>query len=312
MFSTQLGKATIAIPRSLRKIAIAGTALTIIFTTISPSTLQGDALSYFVLLLILAGIFHGASDYFMFKALEAERWKNFGLFNGLYLAIIVAYVFVWIWLSKVALIIFLVTSIYHFGQSNWHQYALPRGWLSITIYLSWGAFVLLTPLLIHMEEANSNLQEITNFEFALSLQFKNLFLAILLSLNTLGAFLLHLKGYLTYRSFSEELYTLFLLYILFCTTPLLLGFAVYFTFWHSTYAMVEQIKILSDKCHSFTVKEYFRNLLIMTGMALVGLAILYFTFTRILNNYFGWGMFFLFISLITIPHSYFMDKILKE
>ncbi len=113
-------------------------------------------------MMLLLGLPHGATDHGLFLALQdgQRRGKKISFYLA-YLAIIAAYGLIW-WLSPVvAFFIFMLLSVYHFGQSNWVNLYYGHVILERGHYLLWGIGILLTPILLHAEEAITIVQAMT-------------------------------------------------------------------------------------------------------------------------------------------------------
>ncbi len=289
------------------------TAVVILVALILPKQDLTDVTPYMVLLLILVGVVHGASDFFIYQSLQSQlsEQQRTIRFNLLYFSVLALYALIWHLFPSFAVVVFFSFSIYHFGQSNWYQYKLTNHLLNTLIYLSWGAFVLLTPILIHLETSNEHLAEISSIQLHVSVNLQWSILSLLLLVNAWIIFHLRANGSLNATSFLKEISNLVILFILFISTPAVLGFAIYFAVWHSTYSTAEQIKLLRQREQDFCLKSYCQSLASMSGLAFLGLGLMYWLFTQVLHLSFGWGMLFLSISLVTIPHTYIIDRIYK-
>jgi len=112
-------------------------------------------LGVFILLMVLTGIPHGATDHVVHQYVSGEGnendntarkekgYRQYGRFLLVYLGIIAAYSLLWFWLPKLCLAIFLLMSFYHFGQSQLYYLKLAeKSLLKIMLYLSWGALII--------------------------------------------------------------------------------------------------------------------------------------------------------------------------
>lgn len=133
------------------------TMIIVMLNFISHELLVSCSLIIAVALIVLIGIPHGANDHLLFfnlfKKRALEEGSKTALFFLYYLGLIFLYVCSWFFLPAFSLGIFILISIYHFGQSN--LYSIPlrsaKGKF-LSIFLS-GTFVLLTPILAHIETA---------------------------------------------------------------------------------------------------------------------------------------------------------------
>ena len=283
----------------------------ILWAILRPGVFSHQGTSYFVLVLVLAGIIHGASDYFIYKALgnRVDGNSTNKRFNLIYLLTIMIYAVFWYLFTEVAMVIFLCVSIFHFGQSNWNHYNLPKEkYLTYLVYIMWGAYVTLTPLILHFNETISNLSDILIIDWRASNMVKNILIYSLCFVNILLCLLLWFTNRINAHGCIIEILNIFILFVLFSVTPLLFGFAIYFTLWHSTYSTKDQIIILRSTVKDFSVQDYFKSLMSMSLITFVFLGGVYYVFINVLRVDFGWGMLFLFISLLTLPHAYVINK----
>ncbi len=296
---------------SVRDVAIFSTLLMVLISFLLPASALNAWVQYFVLILVLAGILHGASDYFIFRELGTDhpdlRSKIF--FYLTYCLAIAGFATIWYFVPQIALALFLIVSIMHFGQSNWHSYNFSSRGQKMITYLLWGSFVTLTPLLIHLEESLSIINEIAVVNVPALFDYQVVALQVLMAFNIGWLGYLFFSGVLTFRDTGIELGSILLLAMLYFSTPLLLGFAVYFAFWHSLRATADQITLLRAKVRGFDIKKYSLSLILLSLVAFAGLGVFYYLAEYVLDFYFGWGMLFLFISIITVPHSLFIDKV---
>ena len=107
---------------------VAITIMAIFAGMIVPKILIEDHLLLFSFALILAGIPHGASDFLLFKKLSnyLKRNNSVSYFYIIYSILIGNYLLVWYYFPIFAFILFLLISVYHFGQSNWNNVAFEN------------------------------------------------------------------------------------------------------------------------------------------------------------------------------------------
>ena len=294
---------------SIRNKVLVVTFLAIICGLIIPKEwVQGQILG-FALLLILGGVPHGASDYLIVSEMlknRSQRNKNL-IFWTSYLAVIVLYGLLW-WLSSItAFIIFLLVSFYHFGQSNWQYVNFTKRNREIVSNLLWGMFVVLVPVLIYHEEAALIVREVTGIEFLLA-SWRWPIIFLLITLNLVNIIQLFDSQVLDKDQFHKEIVNILILSALFFTTPLLIGFGIYFILWHSLGSVLDQVSILKNIDTKYSLWHYILQLLPLTFLAFTGLAFLYWFLGDQMNYGANLGVLFLFISIITVPHSILIDR----
>jgi Brp/Blh family beta-carotene 15,15'-monooxygenase len=220
-----------------------------------------------------------------------------------YLAIIFCYFLVWIFLPVPALIIFLLMSAYHFGQSHFLHVSLPYHqkptyFFTGVFYLSvilWGDFY--NTALILNTIAPVDKLEIYGWPIILS---SFLISNVLVFKNQSG------KGMLL---MAEMLFLGTLLYYL----PLLVGFILYFGFWHALPSMNAEYNSLKQHFSNNHLKRFIGKMIPFTAISILGIILV----LVIALLYPGTNteelvlLFFILISLISAPHVWFMNRFLE-
>jgi len=273
-----------------------------------PQLVEAHALPLAIGLIALLGIPHGATDYALYKHLQDRplRAREKAWFFIRYIGLMAIYG-LWWWASPgSALVFFLLLSVFHFGQSNWHDLRLSAPG-RIGFYLSWGLFVLGLPLLWHVGQTAAILQEILYQPLpALSDAWRYGILACLGLGSAVALFGLRRSGQISRARFGRGLLDVILLAGVFLSTPLLLGFAVYFCLWHAWDAMAEQRTFLAKKIPDFTLLDYIRTALPFAATALLGIGVLVW-YMRSQQEAIGLGWMFVGVALITLPHMLLVD-----
>jgi len=252
-------------------------------------------------LILVLGIPHGAMDFKIFKELKNPIAKKGMLFfYGSYLGLMGVYALIW-WLAPIlALGIFIMVSLYHFGQSNW-VYLDKK---NIPLYIVWGAFVLITPILLNKEQAGEVIFSMTGKQiFALS-DFEAQVVVLTLGLmNVVWIFFLKL----TPIQLKNEFLNLLLLGLVYYFLPLWIGFVFYFVGFHSLTSIGEQIQFFRKNQADFSWKNYVRSTAPLTLVSIAGLGGLVY-----LSGLIHLAMLFIFISVVTMPHMIIMELLYNE
>ncbi|MEN0006122.1 MAG: Brp/Blh family beta-carotene 15,15'-dioxygenase [Bacteroidota bacterium] len=279
-----------------------------------PSLLQQWELILAVSMIVLIGIPHGATDYLIFRHLTQPflGTRKMSAFYLNYLLVMAAYSLLW-WVSPIsALLSFIVLSAYHFGQSNWNYLNTENKTLRATLYLSWGLLVTVTPILLHFEAAQPILTTILATSVpVLSKAFCwSLVLGILI-LNVWLLVYLRVSKLIALKEFSDEWITIALLMVAYYALPLLLGFTIYFVFFHSLSSVMDQIQFFRKQFPTYDWRKYVKHTFPLTLAALAGLALLVGLQWQmgIQPNV---GLLFIFISIVTLPHMLLIDKLYEE
>ncbi|NNK90775.1 MAG: beta-carotene 15,15'-dioxygenase, Brp/Blh family [Saprospiraceae bacterium] len=282
----------------------------VIFFTAFPAFSEKYADGLSLILILLFGIPHGAADHIIFSRIGKSFYgaRKLNSFILTYLLLGLGFLFIWGISPLKALILFILISIYHFGQEHFESLD-PNQWLTKINMFSWGAFVLLFPLLWHSDTTiffveqivSTSIQPLDNTVLLLSL-------VIIVSAPCVSIFLLWKSGILNTERLISELVQIALLIVLYITTPLLVGFSIYFVFWHSLHAMEDQYIFLRMKTKNYTITRYFRDILPLSIVAIAFVSILGFY----LMNQTGYNLFsfvFILIALITLPHILLFEKL---
>jgi len=296
--------------RSIQIVAL----IVVLFGVFFPDLLLQIELIIAISLIVLIGIPHGATDYIIFQYLSKPFWGTDSLFYFYrnYILIMGAYALLWWLVPTFSLLVFILLSIYHFGQSNWNFLEKTPNVLKHLLFIIWGSFVLLTPILAHYEQAQPIIAQILGFDpIAVDEGWRYAIIAILFAHSVLFCLYLRLEGQIKKRELQDEILNLFLLLTVYLFTPLLLGFAIYFVLWHSLGSVMDQITFFKTRIKNYNWKKYVFHAFPLTILALGGLSGLV-----LLQQNMGvaanLGVMFIFISVVTLPHMLLIDKLYEE
>ena len=282
----------------LSKVLGLGIALLFILIPNLPIAVQ---FGVFGVILVLVGIPHGGIDHLIHN--PEIRPKGLIHFIIRYLLLMSAYGLLWWLLPVAALIAFLGMSAYHFGQSHF----LEQGQLQPKeglLYLLKGSFFLSVILFGDWEMTQEILSPILTVSIPETYR--------MLSMGLLMACSLLAHGWKN-RSLNlgDALDYLILVPILYFS-PLLISFAVYFGFWHSLPSMLAEYKYLSQLPSFNSPLKFGKQLLPFSGISLIGITAILFVGLEFLDSSQLYLLFFVMISLISLPHILYMDTFLKE
>ena len=264
-------------------------------------------------LVLLVGLPHGATDFLLFQRIIGVQLSPKQIFHFFiyYLSAVFGYFLVWLFFPVPALILFLGISSYHFGQSNWHYLQAPR-WLSSLVYMVWGAFALGGAILWHWEESSIVIHQLIgrNMPTWSAVTMDILQWGLLLS-TFLLIVLLGLLSNISRRNVVQEVLNLSVLAFMLYFTPLLVGFTLYFTLWHSLESMLNQVKFFKGKWPTFTLVHYYRQATPYTVLAVIGLIGLIGCHSLLFTNVSLISIFLIFISCVTLPHLFLIEESFK-
>jgi Brp/Blh family beta-carotene 15,15'-monooxygenase len=260
-------------------------------------------------LILIVGIPHGSTDHLLSGTLGNDGANKLSLwqFVLLYLSVMISYASIWYFYESVAFTIFLVISAYHFGEAQLIRSKMHSTSVHIT-YLLWGSTALLVLFLPHLPEIEALI-----VPYLISSEVMKVFST--LDLYILGIAIIPLFVLLYIHSpklFFREALELLILYVISYNTSLLVGFAVFFAFWHSYDATIFQVLKLSALRKDFNLKSWVKAAAPYTIVSWLGIVLII-----ILANQFetSWPLitlFFIIVSLITLPHVIVMSRFYTE
>jgi len=266
-----------------------------------PNLPQEIQLFIFALIILLVGIPHGGIDHLIHNPTITPR--GLARFILRYLLLMLGYGLMWWFLPLAALIAFLGMSAYHFGQSHF----LEQGKLENKeglLYLLKGAFFLFLILFGDWSMTQKILSSVISID--LSEEFRLGFLGFLLVSSLIA------QGFSTQPfGLTDGLDYLILAPILYFS-PLLIGFSVYFGFWHSLPSMLAEYAYLRNIPAFNSPLKFGKQLLPFSGISLVGITAILVVGLEFLAPNQLYLLFFVLISLISLPHILYMDTFLKE
>ena len=275
--------------------------------------LVSSSLVIALVLIVLIGIPHGANDHLLFfnlinKRMDEKNNKS-TLFFASYIGLILIYVGCWYLFPTFSLGLFILISIYHFGQSNLYISPIESKFVKlISIFLS-GSFVLLTPIFAHIETALPVIQTISKNPYFLTIS-EELGNTLAISVGVLMIIhwvILMLSTQINFKNGLHEIMNVFLLFGLFYFSPLWIGFAIYFTLWHAIPSIEDQINFFKTTRENYNLGKYVREIFPFSLIALSGLLLAFqFSGDYISVNQ-GLALLFSFIAVITLPHMIMMD-----
>jgi beta-carotene 15,15'-dioxygenase len=274
-------------------------------------------LTVFAFFVIITGIPHGAVDHIV-AANVYKLDQSFGdqlRFYATYLVTMLLLGLVWVISPFAGFLIFMVISVYHFGQGDLAYFAtlLPK-WQQVALYASRGLFLITLPIALHLEitapiiesAAGINLMQIPLFaDFAVLTAMVVTAIHVLV---LLGVWVLRDKSSSQPLFLAKECISIGILGLLFVYAHPLVGFGVYFGLWHGLNHFFELKEHLSSSNEKYTIAQIYSKTIPFTLLSIVGLALLW-----LLSGAFGLqnrmiSLLFILISVLTLPHMLLIDK----
>ena len=275
-------------------------------------------LMYFAIMIGATGIPHGALDHIIAKTSAINNGQSFSIqqFLGRYILAILLYSASWIFFPGISLIIFLLISAWHFGETDLSNAVDTRAW-NLSRML-WGSLVLMLILLSHFEETASVVLRITQGSGIAQETLEHLKINGIYYFSGVVCLFFAIAAISNHKNkiSISYLYIINLVAILMLCSqlPLLPAFALYFGGWHAIKSFEIIFKYLHDAKEEMASKPLtlWKNALPMTFLAAFG-----FIFMAFIWNGTGLKMdplpaIFIFLSIITLPHLDVMDKLINR
>ncbi len=255
--------------------------------------------------ILFFGIPHGAIDHKIH--LKSSKKSNVRKFILIYVLVGLGFLLWWVLMPMKALLIFIILSAYHFGQELIEDIAeTPKNPI---LNLIWGLIVLVSPIIFKFNEL------LPTFNFIGSQSINN----IPRDFQIITVLAIHLVGYahLAYLFFRGVVHKLavirlFLFSIYLFTSylllPFIVAFALYFVLFHSINAMRHQFFWMKDRSADYTFIIFLKDLSPFTLLTIVGISgLIYYLNPDDWSVFFTY--FFVFISLLTLPHAMLFDEL---
>jgi beta-carotene 15,15'-dioxygenase len=274
------------------------------FQGVLPQNIQ---IIFFVSLILLTGIPHGALDHLIQEATDKKlnRVYNSKMFSVKYLSIMVLYALTWYFFSGLSLLIFLLISAWHFGETDLEKAPKDALIWSFT-RLIYGFYILAFILLTHIQEVRPIVDKMLNNQQSILVIWQLIVANVHQIMYLLGFFLITIfivaqsKYYIKF----DKIRVLRLILILLLTAylPLLPAFALYFGGWHALCAFDNIHDYLRKDHPDLTFKLVYLKALPFTFVSIIFLCG-FLVFINVYTQHFDpFPILFIFISLITLPH----------
>ena len=259
-----------------------------------------DFLAY--IMVISVGILHGANDLLILSTKERKDKK---LIKNLliYIGIILLCVVIYLLSSFVAIVLFVVLSAYHFGEEHLSHKINVNFVFNAVYFLSYGLFIFALLFYQSMSDVDVIMTELTGRTFSkIQIELTLIVSAIFLSIGSV--YLILMKRNESVLFLREFLY-LVLLFLVFNTSSLILGFAIYFILWHSIPSIIHQIEFISGNLNKRNVVAYVKKALIYWVISIASLLVLYQLLPeiKILAT-----VVFVILFAVTAPHTWVMHR----
>jgi|TARA_B110000967_G_C18888059_1_gene565379 Brp/Blh family beta-carotene 15,15'-monooxygenase len=259
-----------------------------------------DFLAY--ILVISIGIIHGANDLLILSTKDKKN-KTFIKNLIIYVSIIILCVFIYLFSPFIAILLFVLLSAYHFGEEHLGHKIMMNSVFNSIYFLAYGLFIFSLLFYQSLPDVDKIMLELTDTSFTkLQVEVTLIACAILLFL---GSFYLVVIKKRELKMYLKEFFYLVLLFLVFNTSSLILGFAIYFIFWHSIPSIIHQVEFISGNLNKKNIFFYIKKAMIYWGISLFGLVFLYQLVPQI--ELFS-TVVFVILFAVTAPHTWVMHK----
>ncbi len=268
---------------------------------------------FFVLFIVLVGIPHGALDHLVEeKSLVGQR-KTFSMVRFLvrYIAIILAYAVLWFITPALSLLVFLLISAWHFGESDMQP--APRHGLWKVAQMLLGSLVLFFILMREPAYTGDLIARITTGSMLAANIWQWAASHAAFVYGALSAALL-LAGFSAERAqprrwqLSKWVYFSLVLGVAYFL-PLLPAFALYFGGWHALNTFGHISGFLD---HEKSLWSLWKSSMPFTLLSVIFLAAIGLIWSGLFSHIDPLPILFIFIAVITLPHLLVMQKMFSR
>ena len=266
-------------------------------------------------LVFLVGVPHGALDFLVDEQNKVALQQKFSIkkFVSLYLFRLFAFALVWIF-PWVAFSIFMVFSIYHFGETDMAGMLKTKKKASI-LYFAYGSFILGVLLLVHLPQIKDTLPLIKDFVENSNLYAQleaNRYLIIMALGFLFTVAIVYQKSIDNITVTLPQLIRFIFLLTIITLLPLLMAFAFYFALWHS----ILSVRNIFTYFKSFNNEKKFAIIcnksILFSLLALGGMVLLYFVLSYFLPNMNMLFALLIILSVLTLPHLQVMHRMYQN
>jgi Brp/Blh family beta-carotene 15,15'-monooxygenase len=259
-----------------------------------------DFLAY--AMVITLGILHGAND-ILILSIKDKKEKSLIKNLIIYISIIFLCLIIYFFSSFIAIVLFVLLSSYHFGEEHLSKRINVNLLFNFFYFLGYGMLIFSLLFYQSIPDVDLIMLELTGFTFTKSQIEVTLFGSA--GFLFIASLFLILTKRNNYKLFLKEFFYLLLLFLVFKTSSLILGFAIYFILWHSIPSIIHQIEFISGNLNKKSVLLYVKKAMIYWVISIVGLLSLYAIVPEI--DLFA-TVVFVILFAVTAPHAWVMHK----
>jgi Brp/Blh family beta-carotene 15,15'-monooxygenase len=255
------------------------------------------------------GILHGANDLVLIKNInDTKKSISFQKNLAYYIIVVFAGLLLFYLLPILALLLFIIVSAFHFGDQQGLYFNFNTSKIILIAYpFIYGILILFLLFFFNSAEVENIVREIIRVPVS-SFHISEILVLTLVLFLSISAYF-----YWKFESFrsqiATELFYLVVYAILFKTSSLIWGFAIYFIIWHSVPSILDQMKFIYGSASLQHFQTYCKNGFAYWLASIMGIVVLYYLFKdqEIFN-----ALFFSFLAAITFPHVLVILKMMHK
>ena len=269
------------------------------WTSIQFGQIIEDSIAYVIVLSI--GIIHGSNDFTILRK-QKSNTTSFLKSTGFYLFLIIMCILSYITNPYISFLFFILLSSYHFGEQHLEEKVFGSKIFKSILYIAYGMLIFSLIFIENLSDVDNIMKNLTGNsipnDWINIMFFSSLSLLIVL-------FIYHFTRKIKPKiQIVRELFYLLLLFLVFKTSSLILGFAIYFVLWHSIPSILDQTKFLSGDYSFQTILEYFKTAFIYWLISILGLVVAYYFLDE---SQFS-SIIFIVLFAVTAPHVWVMSR----
>ena len=241
------------------------------WTSIQFGQIIEDSIAYVIVLSI--GIIHGSNDFTILRK-QKSNTTSFLKSTGFYLFLIIMCILSYITHPYISFLFFILLSSYHFGEQHLEEKVFGSKIFKSILYIAYGMLIFSLIFIENLSDVDNIMKNLTGNsipnDWINIMFFSSLLLLIVL-------FIYHFTRKIKPKiQIIREIFYLLLLFLVFKTSSLIFGFAIYFVLWHSIPSILDQTKFLSGDYSFQTILEYFKTAFIYWLISIIGLVVAYY------------------------------------
>ncbi len=275
-------------------------AISIALSYLLPVIYQ-DILGFILILSI--GVIHGANDLLIIKKYTRKNSLKSQISYFLYYLGLVFLGFIFFYLfPSIALLSFVLVSIYHFGEQHWEVKTLKADFNTKRIYpiILHGLVFFVIVFMNNIDIVNDVLLSFNTISLDYT-YLRILFIVLFLIYMSLLLLSKSIRGY-----FVDEFIFFILIFLLTLNSSLIFGFSIYFIFFHSVLSIKDQVKYIYGDDNSQYIKKY-----LISALPYFILALLFLIGSYLFIDFESLDILpimFTFLAAITFPHVIVIEK----